>query len=347
MNVTGSRLSHRKQQMWVYVIAGLFVCDFVLCGYLPSQQRLASLQRTRAQQKQTILMAAAQSAELPGLERRLRGMEKAVEGFDLPRAGRPGPGHVPATDRRHHDGLPVWPNRWSFPGKEVEDRRSELCPHSRGVQGDPDGSLRFLPEAAEPGPAGAHREGRDGERQRPDRADRLAGGGRHFRAVGEVPQNQWPGRGPIGRWCESWRITEKINVPSAGRILDHLRMGGKKTAVACALFSIMLFMWVRVFVGHRPAAATAAAPPSAQAESAPAQSGGEGKARRAAQVAGTARCHRRRFLHVQKIGAYFRRNSAGRNAGTDKEVPVVSSNDAARSDPTTRTDDEAGSGAVE
>jgi Tfp pilus assembly protein PilO len=83
MNTSGSRLLHRKQQMWVYVIAGLFVCDFVLCGYLPSQQRLASLRRTRAQQKQTILMAATQSAELPGLERRLRGMEKAVTGFDL------------------------------------------------------------------------------------------------------------------------------------------------------------------------------------------------------------------------------------------------------------------------
>ena len=83
MNAIGSRLSHRKQQMWVYVIAGLFVCDFVLCGYLPSHQRLAALQRTRAQQKQTIQMAATQSAELPGLERRLRGMEKAVTGFDL------------------------------------------------------------------------------------------------------------------------------------------------------------------------------------------------------------------------------------------------------------------------
>jgi Tfp pilus assembly protein PilO len=83
MNATGSRLSHHKQQMWVYVIAGLFICDFVLCGYIPSRQRLTSLQRARTQQKQTIGMAAAQSAELPGLERRLRGMEKAVEGFDL------------------------------------------------------------------------------------------------------------------------------------------------------------------------------------------------------------------------------------------------------------------------
>jgi len=80
-------LSHRKQQMWVYVIAGLFVCDFVLCGYIPSRQRLVSLQRARAQQQQTIERAAAQSAELASLERRLRGMEKAVEGYDL---------HVPA-----------------------------------------------------------------------------------------------------------------------------------------------------------------------------------------------------------------------------------------------------------
>jgi Tfp pilus assembly protein PilO len=82
MNATSSRLSHRRQQLWVYVIAGLFLCDFVLCGYLPSHQRLAALQQARAQQKGTIRMATAQSAELPGLERRLRGMEKAVEGFD-------------------------------------------------------------------------------------------------------------------------------------------------------------------------------------------------------------------------------------------------------------------------
>jgi Tfp pilus assembly protein PilO len=82
MTATGSKLSHRKQQMWVCIIAGLFVCDFVLCGYIPSRQRLVSLQRVRTQQKGTIQRAAAQSVELPGLERRLRAMEKAVEGFD-------------------------------------------------------------------------------------------------------------------------------------------------------------------------------------------------------------------------------------------------------------------------
>ncbi len=82
MSVRSSKLSHRKQQMWVYVITGLFVCDFILCGYLPSQQRLRTLQRGQAQQRKVIEMAAAQSVELAGLERRLRGMEKRIEGFD-------------------------------------------------------------------------------------------------------------------------------------------------------------------------------------------------------------------------------------------------------------------------
>jgi Tfp pilus assembly protein PilO len=83
MPVIGSRLSLRKQQMWVYIIAALFVCDFVACGYLPSRQRLTALDRVWTQERQTIAMAAAQSAELPGLTRRLRDMKSAVEGFDL------------------------------------------------------------------------------------------------------------------------------------------------------------------------------------------------------------------------------------------------------------------------
>jgi len=83
MYVTGSRLSLRRQQIWVYVIAGLFVCDFVACGYIPSRQRLLALERVGTQQRKAIAMAAAQSEELPGLERRLRDMKKAVEGFDL------------------------------------------------------------------------------------------------------------------------------------------------------------------------------------------------------------------------------------------------------------------------
>jgi Tfp pilus assembly protein PilO len=83
MHLTGSRLSLRRQQMWLYVIAGLFVCDFVACGYLPSRQRLAALERASAQQRRTIALAAAQGAELPGLERRVRDMRKVVESFDV------------------------------------------------------------------------------------------------------------------------------------------------------------------------------------------------------------------------------------------------------------------------
>ncbi len=82
MSARGSRTSHRKQQMGVYLIAGLFVCDFVLCGYLPSHQRLRTLQRAQAQQHQVIEMAAAQTRELAGLEQRLRDMQNRIEGFD-------------------------------------------------------------------------------------------------------------------------------------------------------------------------------------------------------------------------------------------------------------------------
>jgi Tfp pilus assembly protein PilO len=82
MSVSSSRMSHRKQQMWVYIITGLFVCDFVLCGYIPSQQRLRTLRQAQAEQRKVIAMAAAQSVALSGLEQRLRDMERRIEGFD-------------------------------------------------------------------------------------------------------------------------------------------------------------------------------------------------------------------------------------------------------------------------
>jgi len=82
MNTTRFRWSHHKQQIWVCVIAGLFLCDFVLCGYLPSQQRLASLREVRTQQRRTIDMAVAQNVELTGLKTRLRNTERLIERFD-------------------------------------------------------------------------------------------------------------------------------------------------------------------------------------------------------------------------------------------------------------------------
>lgn len=82
MNAIYFRPSHRRQQIWVCIIAGLFLCDFILCGYLPSQQRLTSLEQKRAQQQSMIDMAAAQGTELPGLRIRLRDTERAIEQFE-------------------------------------------------------------------------------------------------------------------------------------------------------------------------------------------------------------------------------------------------------------------------
>ncbi|MGE5296815.1 MAG: type 4a pilus biogenesis protein PilO [Solirubrobacterales bacterium] len=82
MNPMVFRPSHRRQQIWVCVIAGLFFCDFTLCGYLPSHERLSSLLQAREHQRSTLRMAAAQGAELPGLKTRLHETEETVERFD-------------------------------------------------------------------------------------------------------------------------------------------------------------------------------------------------------------------------------------------------------------------------
>ena len=82
MGETGSRLLRRNRQTWVCIVAVLFVGDFILYGYLPSHERLESLQQVRGRQSQTIRMAAAQSAELPALTRRLRQARQTVERYD-------------------------------------------------------------------------------------------------------------------------------------------------------------------------------------------------------------------------------------------------------------------------
>jgi hypothetical protein len=109
---------------------------------------------------------------------------------------------------------------------------------------------------------------------------------------------------------------------TAGRILDRLRMGGKKTAVACALVSIMLFMWFRVLLGHRPAAAAAAPPPKPAATPS-----GAGPVKitlvELPRSPGRHDAIARDFFASD--GSYARRNAAGRNTGTEKEVPVASS----------------------
>jgi len=82
MNATRFGPSHRRPQVWVCVIAGLFVCDFILCAYLPSQQRLASLKQAKAEQSLTISMARQQGEELAGLKAKLRDTQRLVEQFE-------------------------------------------------------------------------------------------------------------------------------------------------------------------------------------------------------------------------------------------------------------------------
>ncbi len=110
---------------------------------------------------------------------------------------------------------------------------------------------------------------------------------------------------------------------AAGQILDRLRMGGKRIVVACALISIMLFMWARVLIGHRPAAADAASP-SRPAATPPGTGPGKVTFVELPKTPGRQDSIARDFFAAPE-GSFIRRNTADRNTGTDKEVPSVSS----------------------
>ena len=118
--------------------------------------------------------------------------------------------------------------------------------------------------------------------------------------------------------------SQRRSLASAGPVLDRLRRGGKKTAVASGLIAIMLLMWVRVFIGHRPAAAAAAPPPST--ETLPRQAPAQVKLIELPKLPGRHDSLERDFFTISERSS-FRRNAAGRQAGTEKEVPVVSLDD--------------------
>jgi hypothetical protein len=99
-------------------------------------------------------------------------------------------------------------------------------------------------------------------------------------------------------------------------------MGGKKTVVACALIFIMLFMWVRVFLGHRPAAA-AAAPQAVPTESVQRKAPAKVKMVDLPKEPGRHDTIEKDFFSIHDR-TYFRRDSAGTHTGTEKEVPVIS-----------------------
>jgi hypothetical protein len=110
---------------------------------------------------------------------------------------------------------------------------------------------------------------------------------------------------------------------AAGRLLDRLRAGGRKTAVACTLVSLMLFMWARVLIGHRPAAAGAAAPSRAVA-TVPGAGAVKVTFVELPKTPGRHDAIARDFFAAPE-GSFIRRNSADGNTGTEKEVASVSS----------------------
>jgi len=96
--------------------------------------------------------------------------------------------------------------------------------------------------------------------------------------------------------------------------------------LACALVSIMLFMWLRVLIGHRPMAAEAA-PPATPAGTLARTGPVKVTFVELPKAPGRHDSIARDFF-VAQDASYARRNTAGRNTGTEKEVPVVSSGNA-------------------
>jgi Tfp pilus assembly protein PilO len=79
MSETGTRSLLRKQQVWVFVIGGLFIADFVFYGYMPSRRRLQTLAHTRTQQEHVISTAVSHAEALPTLEEQHREAVRIVQ----------------------------------------------------------------------------------------------------------------------------------------------------------------------------------------------------------------------------------------------------------------------------
>jgi hypothetical protein len=107
-----------------------------------------------------------------------------------------------------------------------------------------------------------------------------------------------------------------------GRVYYRLLMGGKKTAIACVLITIMAFMWIRVFTRPEPAAAGAA-----PARTGSVQRHTPVKVKRIELPKSPERHGAlQRDFFAAKDGTYFRPKAVAQNTGTDKEVPVASAN---------------------
>lgn len=72
------QLFARRHQLLVCVVAVILVADFIMFGYLPSHNRIASLKQAKAEQARVISGAAAQGKELPAAEAQLQKLRAKV-----------------------------------------------------------------------------------------------------------------------------------------------------------------------------------------------------------------------------------------------------------------------------
>jgi Tfp pilus assembly protein PilO len=75
-------LFRKRQQVTICIVAGLFVADFVLFGYLPLQKRLKPIKQARTAQSSVIAKAATQRGRLPEIRQQLQEMQTVVADFE-------------------------------------------------------------------------------------------------------------------------------------------------------------------------------------------------------------------------------------------------------------------------
>ncbi len=71
-------LFREKQQIVIYVVAGVMAAGFVLFRYLPLRKRIKALEQAKATQTAAIAKASAQSRQLPALEKELLELQSKV-----------------------------------------------------------------------------------------------------------------------------------------------------------------------------------------------------------------------------------------------------------------------------
>jgi Tfp pilus assembly protein PilO len=75
-------LFRKRQQVIICIVAGLFVADFVLFGYLPLKNRLKAISQARTAQSSVIAKAAAQRERLPAMRQQLQRLQGVVADFE-------------------------------------------------------------------------------------------------------------------------------------------------------------------------------------------------------------------------------------------------------------------------